>query len=141
MTDNYQGPLPNGWSGGAPTAKWWRGKIVNLYRLTKPCGECGAEMVIDVTKHALDGTAKNAGLHLKRCASCRARAKEAGTTSRPHVNGEKPLPDMAKHAFDPDAATIINTLKAEVTGLYAQNKELRQRLERYEGEQKFPWGG
>ena len=141
MTDileNYKGALPDGWKGGASVTKWWRGRIMHLYRLTRPCAECAAEMTIDVTKHALEGTAKNAGLHLKRCAICRARAKAIGTTSRPHVDGEPPARELIKHAFGDTAETIIATLTAEVKGLYTQNKELRQRLAKYE---QFPWGG
>lgn len=143
MTDRYEGKLPDGWSGGNAVSKWWRGRLSHLYRLTKPCAECGGEMRIDVTKHALDGIAKNAGLHLKRCNTCRAKSKSIKTTSRPHVNGEPPPGTFAKQTVNEQMQTAIATLTAEVTGLYAQNKELRQQLARYEAAsaQKMPWEG
>ena len=139
----YDGILPKGWTGGEASTKWYKGKLIHLYRLTRKCAQCGNEMRIDVTKQALEGTAKNAGLHLKRCSVCRARAKGERTSSRPRVEGEPSPRDLAKQqAFTEEAATIIATLKAEVTGLYALNKELRQRLAKYEPqEQQFPWGG
>lgn len=137
--DRYEGPLPAHWSGGEATAKWWRGKLMNLYRLTRACSECGGVMNIDVTKAALEGTAKNAGLHLKRCATCRARSQAIGTTSRPHVNGE--LAGLSKLAYSDTEKTIIATMKEELKGLYALNKDLRERLAKYEAPEKFPWGG
>lgn len=141
--ENYQGPLPEGWHGGQSTTKWWRGQIMHLYRLKRPCAECSAEMQIDVTKAALDGTAKNAGLHLKRCATCRARSKALGTTSRPHVEGESPRTIaeraiIAEPVMPETAGTIIATMKEELTGLYAQNRELRERLAQYEST-RMPW--
>ena len=135
--DLWTHPIAHPGAGGQSTTKWWRGRIMHLYRLARPCAECGAEMRIDVSKAALDGTAKNAGLHLKRCATCRARAKALGTTSRPQTED--------KHAFsvpvEPAMAdTIIATMKEELTGLYAQNKELRERLSKYEAP-RMPWEG
>lgn len=142
MTDeNYTGPMPEGWKGGAHVSKWWRGKMVHLYTLHKPCAECGAEMRIDVSKAALDGTAKNAGLRLKRCAVCRARDKATGTSSRPIVAGQH---DALKHALEgttPDDALIAanEVMREELKGLYAELRTLRQRLEKYEPEPRMPW--
>lgn len=131
--EDYQGELPDGWTGGQHFTKWWRGAYVHLYTLKKPCAQCGKEMRIDVTKAALEGKAKNAGLHLKRCAACRAASKALGSSSRPKVEGEE------KHAFLPivdneleQLRTANATMKEELAGLYAQNRELRERLEKYE---------
>ena len=87
--ENWTKELPNGWTGGEAKTKWWRGKFVHLYRLTKPCAQCNRPMVIDVTAAALEGTAQNAGLHLKRCPECRAASKNG--TSRPKAIGAMPV--------------------------------------------------
>lgn len=84
MAENWAKELPNGWQGGEAITKWWRGSILHLYRLRKACGQCSAEMVIDVTAAALNGDAKNAGLLLQRCQNCRAASK--GGTSRPRTD-------------------------------------------------------
>jgi hypothetical protein len=138
--ENYNGRLPEGWTGGASFEKWWRGKLIHLYTLTKPCAQCGSEMRIDVTKGAIEGTAKNAGLHLKRCALCRGKLKALGTASRPTVAGQpsrreiaNSMPELRNEALEAANATM----KAELAGLYAQNKELRKRLAQYEP--KMPW--
>lgn len=129
--ENYAGPLPDGWTGGAALIKFWRGNFVHLYTLRKPCAQCGKEMRLDVSKAALDGTAKNAGLHLKRCATCRAASKALGTSSRPHVEGEPPSHTIPI-SLD-DALRAANaTMKAELDGLYVTVAELRSRLSKYE---------
>lgn len=134
--EDYQGELPDGWTGGQALTKWWRGALVHLYTLKKPCAECKGEMRIDVTKAALEGRAKNAGLHLKRCATCRARSRALNTSSRPHVEGEVKNPFVATPAVEgselDQLRTANATMKEELDGLYAQNRELRQRLEKYE---------
>lgn len=145
--EDYIGVLPAGWSGGSHLLKWWRGKMVHLYTLHKPCSECGAEMRIDVTKAALEGKVKNAGLHLKRCATCRSRSKALGTVSRPRVDGEAP---GVLVSVDEALRTTNATMKAELNGLYAEIRELRERLSKYElapametlaanGASKMPW--
>lgn len=138
-TEDYKLPLPAGWTGGKSTTKWWRNKIIHLYRLHRPCAQCGVEMRIDVTRAALDGTAKNAGLHLKRCPDCRAKLKGADTSSRPAVEGIQP--GVFSNGGDEIEMlrTANATMKEELAGVYAQNKELRERLLRYEPELKMPW--
>jgi hypothetical protein len=84
MAENWTKELPNGWRGGEAVTKWWRGSMLHLYRLRKPCAQCSNEMVIDVTAAALSGDAKNAGLLLQRCQNCRAASK--GGTSRPRTD-------------------------------------------------------
>lgn len=146
----WTGVLPDGWTGGQQLTKWWRGNYVHLYTLRKPCAECGREMRIDVTKAALEGTAKNAGLHLKRCAICRDAAKALRTNSRPHVEGQEG--EVALDAAIGDVLATLRTanatMKEELEGVYAQNKELRERLARYEltpameavaSGQRMPW--
>ncbi len=147
-TEDYTGPLPAGWTGGQHFPKWWRGRITHLYTLRKPCAECGGEMRIDVTKAALEGTAKNAGLHLKRCAVCRAKTQAAGTSSRPTVEGEQVRLEIEPNDAE-QLRTANATMREELKGLYAQNKELRARLSKYElqpameavanGHAKMPW--
>lgn len=136
---DFDGPLPNGWTGGRAKTKWWRGKHVHLYRLEKVCAECKGTMQIDVTRDALEGRAKNAGLHLTRCAGCRAKAKALGLTSRPKVEGQEPPARTVAGQVDTfDVVEIVNlrtanaTMRQELDGLYAQNRELRGRLAQYE---------
>ncbi len=139
--DDYQGILPDGWTGGQHVSKWWRGSIVHLYTLRRPCAECGGEMRIDVSKAALFGTAKNAGLHLKRCKTCRVRSKAIGSSSRPKVEGEAvrkaavtvEVPGVVPEPAVDDALRTANaTMRAELEGLYAEVAELRKRLAKYE---------
>ena len=82
MHPAYDKPLPEGWSGGDPVTKYWGGNYVHLYRVTRPCATCGAEISLDVTKGALDGSKKNAGLLLRNCPKCRAERKAGGVGSR-----------------------------------------------------------
>lgn len=128
--DNYFGKLPEGWTGGEAKRKWFRGAVITLFTLQRNCAQCHRPMTIDVTREAIEGTKKNAGLHLKRCEGCRDATKALGTHSRPHVSGDAPtiIPD-------PEAAqlrTANATMKEELAGLYADNRELRARLEKYE---------
>lgn len=85
MTTDLTGLIPHGWKGGEAVTKWWRGKHLHLFRLRKACAQCGDEMILDVTRAAIIGTAKNAGLHLTRCAKCRGQSKNDAPTSRPTV--------------------------------------------------------
>jgi predicted nuclease with TOPRIM domain len=166
----YKGDLPHNWTGGEAITKWWRGSLVHLYRLRKPCMQCSGEMTIDVTRKALEGEAKNAGLLLQRCPDCRAAAK--GGSSRPKIrlyDGEQKPQNSATvqvavmdntenealkarikelEAQDETLQMVNNTMREELNGLYAQLKELRERLARYElpaamkaaSENKLPWG-
>lgn len=129
-TPNYAGPLPPGWTGGAAKTKWWRGKHVHLYTLKKPCAECHREMTIDVTRGAIEGTAKNAGLHLARCPEC--RAKSVGTNSRPAVAGDMPWIKPEPTPEVEQLRSAVLTMTEELNGLYALNRELRDRLAKYE---------
>lgn len=144
-TDDYTGALPTGWTGGQHLSKWWRGKIIHLYTLRRACAECGSEMRIDVTRAALEGKAKNAGMHLKRCASCRAKARALGASSRPRVEGEviprrvSQIAERNPPETDEELLTANATMKEELAVLYDQNKqlrdqnkELRDRLAKYE---------
>lgn len=156
--ETYPGALPNNWTGGQSFTKWWRGNIIQLYTLKKPCGQCGAEMRIDVTRAALEGKAKNAGLHLKRCPKCRAETKARGTVSRPAVEGqelvhhEQPAPAVPMDVFDKAELETLRTanavMKEELDALYVLNRDLRERLAKYElapameavaNGQRMPW--
>jgi hypothetical protein len=129
---DYTGPLPAGWTGGAAKSKWWRGKTVHLYTLKKPCAQCGKEMSIDVTRSAIEGTAKNAGLKLKRCQHCRSNDPPAN--SRPLAKGPPPMrePEPAPPGIEEQYRTTIATMTEELNALHAMNRELRERLAKYE---------
>lgn len=123
MSTDLTGLIPHGWAGGEAVTKWWRGKHLHLYRLRKNCAQCGKEMILDVTKAAIVGTAKNAGLHLTRCPQCRAVSKSEGGTSRPTTRSEP-----VQVVDDNELETLRSanaTMKEELEGLYAQIKELR----------------
>lgn len=139
--EKFDGPLPDGWSGGDAVVKFWRGNFAHLYRVTRPCKTCDAEISIDVTKAALLGTKQNTGLALRNCPTCRAARKAGGVgsrggTSRPLAEGGTP-PAVA--ATPPVVAVTDETLlmanqvmKEELDGLYLVVKELRDRLAQYE---------
>lgn len=133
-TPDYAGPLPAGWTGGHALTKWWRGAYVHLYTLRKPCAECGGEMRIDVTRDALEGKVKNAGLHLKRCAKCRAISRAAGSSSRPKIAGQEPFIPAAVTAEELEQLRTANaTMREELDTVHAENRELRRRLSSHEG--------
>ena len=113
-----------GWEVGEQVSKWWRGRFVSLYRLRKSCAQCGRGMVIDVTKAAIAGTAKNAGLHIVRCEECRNAARSEGATSRPVVLGSAPT-----------APTDVN---AELEQLRMANKIMKEELDGFY-HKKLPW--
>lgn len=138
----FEGELPNGWTGGEPVTKYWNGDFVHLYRLTRPCNTCGAEMSIDVSKRALEGKARNAGLLLRNCPKCREERKNGGPGSR----GGKSRPTVdSPNAPPADKSELerlqmmVNNLKAEVDPVYERNREmyaenqvLKARLSKYE---------
>ena len=149
----YLGPLPEGWSGGQPVTKFWRNNFMHLYRVRRSCVSCGAEITLDVSKAALEGTAQNAGLKLKNCPACRHKRRHGGTgsrggTSRPTIDSElmpprdevvprKPAPVVpvvvVEGAEENAALRMANqTMKEEIEGLYGQLRELRDRLAQYE---------
>ena len=136
MHPAYDKPLPEGWSGGDPVTKYWGGNYVHLYRVTRPCATCGAEISLHVTKGALDGSKKNAGLLLRNCPKCRAERKAGGVGSR--GGRSRPIAEAAPAAAvdntELEALRTANaTMKEELDGLYTQIKELREKLARYEG--------
>lgn len=114
MSTDFTGIIPHGWSGGEAVTKWWRGKYVHLYRLHRECAQCGKEIVLDVTKAAITGHAKNAGLHLVRCPGCRAKTPR-DITSRPTVRNE-PMPEMV------DDMVPVENGSTEIEALRMQNE-------------------
>jgi hypothetical protein len=130
----YDGELPDGWQGGEPVTKYWNGDYIHLYRVMRPCATCGAEISLDVTKKALDGTKKNAGLLLRNCPKCRAERKAGGVGSRGGksrpVAGDPPGHVVASSADVTEELerlrTANATMKEELDGLYVLLKELRQ---------------
>lgn len=152
----FEGPLPEGWQGGAPVTKHWNGDFIHLYRVTRPCATCGAEISLDVTKKALQGFSKNAGLLLRNCPKCRAERKNGGPgsrggTSRPQTAAApEPVTDVGELET---LRTANATMKTELDPLYARNRELfeevqalKARLAKYElspetfAQNKPPWG-
>lgn len=134
----YLGTLPEGWTGGEARQKWWRGRYGTLYTLRKPCEQCQREMRIDVTGKAIEGKAKNAGLRMKRCRDCRAASRTGVGLSRPNVIGSSlsvPTPKT-----DDGLRAVNATMKEELEGLYAQLKDVREKLAQYE-QPKMPWEG
>lgn len=131
-TEPWTGEIPTGWTGGDPVTKWWRGSYVHLYRLRKPCAQCAAEMTIDVTAAALNGTAKNAGLRLQRCGECRHKSKHGEGGSRPRV-ADQPTTPGAVNGGELETLRMANAvMKQELDGLYGTVAELRGRLAQYE---------
>ena len=106
----------NGWKVGETITKWWRGKFLHLYRLRKACAQCGVEMVLDVTKAAIDGTAKNAGLHIVRCPGCRQSSPKG--TSRPVVLGSAPAAPIDVNAELEQLRMANKIMKEELDGFY-----------------------
>ena len=131
MHPAYDKPLPEGWSGGDPVTKYWGGNYVHLYRVTRPCATCGAEISLHVTKGALDGSKKNAGLLLRNCPKCRAERKAGGVGSRGGRSrpvAEAAVPALVDNTELEALRTANATMKEELDGLYVQLKELRQQL-------------
>jgi hypothetical protein len=140
MHPKYDSELPEGWQGGNPVTKYWNGNYIHLYRVTRCCASCQAEISIDVTKQALDGTKKNAGLLLRNCPKCRAARKAGGVgsrggTSRPTAGEpvQAPAVDTAVNEELERLRTANATMKEELDGLYVQLKELREQIARHEG--------
>lgn len=133
---NWDKPLPEGWSGGEPRTKWYRGQMVHLYTVRRACAQCTRTMELDVTAAALEGKAKNAGLQLKRCPDCRAASK--GGSSRPKAVGPMPVATEVVEVVTVDSPEVIalrmttQTMKEELEGLYETVRELRNQLAQYE---------
>lgn len=141
MSTDLTGLIPFGWNGGEAVTKWWRGKYIHLYRLRKDCAQCGKEMVLDVTKAAITGTAKNAGLHLTRCPGCREASKSEGGTSRPRTAGEPETATAAPVAESGELESLraqnemflksIQTLQAQIQPLKAEIHALKTELAQF----------
>jgi len=149
MHAKYENELPQGWAGGEPVTKFWKGDYIHLYRVRRACAGCGAEISIDVTKRALEGKARNAGLLLRNCADCRQKRKAGGTGSRGGMS-RPTVTTPAANAELESLRTVNATMKEELDGLYATVKELRERLGKYELEpameavknnSRMPWEG
>jgi hypothetical protein len=156
MHAKYEGQLPDGWQRGEPVTKYWNGDYIHLYRVVRPCATCGAEISLDVTRKALEGTKKNAGLLLRNCPKCRAERKAGGPGSRGGKSrpaaGDAPV--VVQTAIPAEMTeelerlrTANATMKEELEGLYTQLKELRERpgepelLQKSHSENnvKMPW--
>ena len=151
----FTGPLPEGWSGGEAVTKYWNGNFVHLYRVRRPCKTCQAEIRIDVTKAALQGFKKNAGLLLRNCPTCREARKggigSRGGTSRPVApNAVQHTPaTVVDVVTDETLRTINRTLEQEIDGLNMLLREANARLAKYElqpalvaahqTESRMPW--
>lgn len=132
MTTDLTGLIPHGWTGGEAVTKWWRGKFIHLYRLRKNCAQCGREMTIDVTKAAIVGEAKNAGLHLVRCSDCRVKTPR-DIMSRPSVRGDSPVSatdtSVLQNTDELEALRAQNEMfLRSIQALQAQNIELNKQL-------------
>lgn len=115
MPTDLTGLIPHGWSGGEAVTKWWRGKHLHLYRLRKNCAQCQKEMTIDVTKAAITGAAKNAGLHLTRCVKCREQSRAA--------DSQQPSMSRPFTKDDPiDQLGVSGPNSGEIEALRAQNE-------------------
>jgi hypothetical protein len=119
----------HGWKIGGPVTKFWRGKYITLHRLSKSCTQCGTELTLDVSKAALDGTAKNSGIGLARCLGCRAAARLQGATSRPTALKSKnvavPAPALQQAASDiQPAGSDMSELERQL----AINKTMEQEI-------------
>lgn len=122
-TPPFEGPLPEGWSGGAAVTKYYAGAFLHLYRVTRSCKSCHAEISIDVTKRALLGQAKNAGLQLRNCPKCRADRKAGGPGSRGGLS--RPVAEPVESGNELERLRTANaTMTEELSGVYARNKEL-----------------
>ena len=152
MSTDLTGLIPHGWSGGEAVTKWWRGKFIHLYRLRKNCAQCGKEMTLDVTKAAIAGEAKNAGLLLRNCPTCRGLRKAGGPgsrggKSRPTAESLPPIATGAPGSELERLGMMISTMREELAGLYDQLRDARERLAKYElpaamaaiSERKMPW--
>lgn len=137
-----------GWKYDKPVNKWFQGQFRHAHRITRPCPTCAETIVLDVTTKALEGKATNHGLALRRCKKCRTALKagpEAYAVRKAEVAGA-PATERVEAAAKPEVVTIapvdsaeleslrtaVATMKDELDGLYAQNKELRERLAAYE---------
>jgi len=122
----YDGELPEGWQGGVPVTKYWNGDYIHLYRVSRTCASCQAEISLDVTKKALEGKAKNTGLLLRNCPECRKARKAGGVGSRGGksrpvaVAGAEAAAAPVADGAELDALRTANaTMKEELEGLYA----------------------
>jgi hypothetical protein len=134
-----QGTMLHGWKIGEPITKWWRGKYIHLYRITKPCAQCGQEMVLDVTKKALAGTAKNSGFQLTRCPDCRATSRSQSGTSRPVVLNASQQPVAPASVTDNADFNENIELRAQLSEARRRIIKLEQQLNQLSVNKPGPW--
>lgn len=124
----------SGWTYDKAVTKRWNGDFLHLYRVKRTCKSCGCEISLDVTKRALQGVAKNAGLLMKNCKACRDARKNGGPGSRGGTS--RPTADPATSPIVTDELEALRTanatMKLELDGLYATVHDLQTRLAKYE---------
>jgi len=123
MHGAYEGELPDGWQSGVPVTKYWNGDYIKLYRVTRPCATCNAEISIDVTKKALQGSAKNSGLLLRNCPTCRAARKAGGPGSRGGTSRPVAAAEGAVTAVTVVDNTKLEELRAELAEVTRERDE------------------
>lgn len=132
---NWHDGLLSGWRYDKPVRKWFQGGFRNAHRITRECPTCAGTYAIEVTTAALLGSAANHGLALRRCKACRAALKRGGVEYAARKEQDGTGADISEL----ERLRAANaTMKEELSGLYARNKELTEKLSLYEPK-KMPW--
>jgi hypothetical protein len=128
---DWKSDLLAGWTYVEPTTRWFQGHFRSAHRIARTCPTCTETIVLEVTTKALRGEAKNHGLALRRCKKCRDALKQGKATYALH-KAEAAITGQPTQPPDEKTAMANRVMKEELEGLYAENKELRNRLAKYE---------
>ena len=141
-----------GWAYVEPVNKWFQGSWRAGHKITRQCPTCGNAIELDVTTKALRGEAKNHGLALRRCKTCRAALKKGPqvyTIHKETVQQGLPRETVVNVVTDETLRTINRTLEQEIDGLNMLLREANAKLAKYElqpalvaahqTESRMPW--
>lgn len=101
--------LLQGWTYDKPVNKWFQGQFRSAHRLTRPCPTCREVIALDVTAKALEGTATNHGLALRRCKKCRDALKAATKDTY----AERKAIGAERRAAEPEEVAELEKLRKE----------------------------
>jgi hypothetical protein len=121
-----------GWTYVEPVQRWFQGSFRAAHKLVRQCPTCSNAIELDVTTKALKGEAKNHGLALRRCKACRQALKKGPQAYTIHKEAVQQPVQGVPVVTDESLRSMVKVMTEEMDGLYAENKDLKARLAKYE---------
>src|SRR3974390_1513574 len=125
---DHTGTTIHGWTVSEPITKWWRGNFIHIYKIRRLCAQCGTEISMDVTKAAIEGTAKNSGFNITRCTACRISAPARTGNSRPTVASNPPPAELPPAPVEDTLSDLEAELRSDLFQARKKIADLERQL-------------